>query len=75
MSSFALGAGPGRGQPARIEQSGGMRQGVGEWVWLDSRPAARDRKGAGFDLKEFHRFALGLGGMGLGQLTRELARY
>jgi uncharacterized protein (DUF885 family) len=48
---------------------------VGEKVWLDCRHAARQRKGGDFDLKDFHRYALDLGGMGLDQLERELARY
>ena len=48
---------------------------VGERVWLESREAARARKGAAFDLKDFHRYALNLGGMGLDQLARELGRY
>jgi uncharacterized protein (DUF885 family) len=48
---------------------------VGERVWLGSRRDAQARKGAAFDLKDFHRFALDLGGMGLDQLARELARY
>jgi uncharacterized protein (DUF885 family) len=48
---------------------------VGERVWLESRQAAKDRKGAAFDLKDFHRYALDLGGMGLDQLARELERY
>jgi uncharacterized protein (DUF885 family) len=47
---------------------------VGERVWLGARDEARRRGGAGFDLKEFHRRALDLGPMGLGQLERELAR-
>ncbi|HUF32382.1 MAG TPA: DUF885 domain-containing protein [Acidimicrobiales bacterium] len=47
---------------------------VGERVWLDSREAARQRLGAAFDLKEFHRAALDLGGMGLDQLASELGR-
>ena len=38
------------------------------------RDAARARRGASFDLKEFHRAALDLGPMGLDQLDRELAR-
>ena len=33
------------------------------------------RKGGDFDLKDFHPFALDLGGMGLDQLARELARF
>ena len=36
---------------------------------------AKDRKGAAFDLKDFHRYALDLGDMGLDQLSRELQRY
>jgi uncharacterized protein (DUF885 family) len=48
---------------------------VGERVWLEGRRAAQTRKGATFVLKDFHRFALDLGGMGLDQLARELARY
>jgi uncharacterized protein (DUF885 family) len=48
---------------------------VGERVWLDGREAARARKGTGFDLRAFHRYALNLGGMGLDQLSRELARF
>jgi uncharacterized protein (DUF885 family) len=47
---------------------------VGERVWLAARDGARERAGAAFDLKEFHRAALDLGPMGLGQLERELAR-
>jgi len=47
---------------------------VGERVWLQGRDDARARAGAAFDLKEFHRRALDLGPMGLGQLARELAR-
>ncbi len=48
---------------------------VGERVWLESRERAKKRKGAAFDLKDFHRFALDLGGMGLDQLATELDRY
>jgi uncharacterized protein (DUF885 family) len=48
---------------------------VGERVWLDARAAAQQRHGSAFDLKAFHRFALDLGGMGLDQLGRELARF
>ncbi len=48
---------------------------VGERVWLEGREAAKARKGAGFDLKSFHHFALDLGGMGLDQLSRELERF
>jgi len=48
---------------------------VGERVWLESREAARRRKGPDFDLRDFHRYALDLGGMGLDQLAEELGRY
>jgi uncharacterized protein (DUF885 family) len=48
---------------------------VGERVWLEGRQAARARKDGAFDLKDFHRYALDLGSMGLDQLARELARY
>ncbi|HYL50604.1 MAG TPA: DUF885 domain-containing protein [Acidimicrobiia bacterium] len=48
---------------------------VGERVWLECREDARRRKGAGFDLKAFHTYALDLGGMGLGLLREELARF
>jgi uncharacterized protein (DUF885 family) len=47
---------------------------VGERVWLGARDAARERAGATFDLKAFHRAALDLGPMGLALLDRELAR-
>jgi uncharacterized protein (DUF885 family) len=48
---------------------------VGERVWLESRADAKRRKGADFDLKEFHTYALDLGSMGLGPLREELARF
>ena len=48
---------------------------VGERVWLEARADAKQRKGANFDLKEFHSFALDLGSMGLAQLRDELARF
>jgi len=48
---------------------------VGERVWLECREDARRRKGADFDLKAFHTYALDLGGMGLGLLREELARF
>jgi len=41
---------------------------VGEQVWLDGRAAA------GLPVREFHRRALELGSLGLGQLGTELAR-
>ena len=48
---------------------------VGERVWLECRAEAKARHGAGFDLKAFHTYALDLGGMGLGLLREELARF
>jgi uncharacterized protein (DUF885 family) len=48
---------------------------VGERVWLESRADAQRRHGANFDLKKFHSYALDLGGMGLGPLRDELARF
>ena len=48
---------------------------VGERVWLEARADAQARHGAGFDLKAFHTYALDLGGMGLGTLRDELARF
>ncbi|MEH1017373.1 DUF885 domain-containing protein [Micromonospora sp. CPCC 206060] len=47
---------------------------VGERIWLQARDDARARKGADFDLKEFHRHALDLGGLGLDPLRKALAR-
>jgi uncharacterized protein (DUF885 family) len=48
---------------------------VGERVWLECRADAKARHGDGFDLKAWHTYALDLGGMGLGQLRTELARF
>ena len=47
---------------------------VGEREWLNAREDAKRRKGANFDLKEFHTRALNLGPMGLAQMRREMAR-
>ena len=47
---------------------------VGERVLLTCREQARQRAGAAFDLKDWHRRVLGLGPLGLGPLTAELAR-
>ncbi|MEV0730696.1 DUF885 domain-containing protein [Polymorphospora sp. NPDC050346] len=47
---------------------------VGERIWLQARDEARTRKGADFDLKEFHRQALDLGPLGLDPLRKALAR-
>jgi len=48
---------------------------VGERVWLEGRADAQRRHGSDFDLKRFHSYALDLGGMGLGPLRDELARF
>ena len=47
---------------------------VGERIWLQARADAEARKGADFDLKEFHRAALDLGSVGLDPLKAALAR-
>ena len=47
---------------------------VGERIWLQARADAEARKGADFDLKEFHRAALDLGSLGLDPLKAALAR-
>jgi len=47
---------------------------VGERIWLQARDEARARKGADFNLKEFHRQALDLGSLGLDPLRKALAR-
>ncbi|MEO3925229.1 DUF885 domain-containing protein [Micromonosporaceae bacterium B7E4] len=47
---------------------------VGERIWLQAREDAKARKGADFDLKEFHRAALDLGSIGLDPLRAALAR-
>lgn len=48
---------------------------LGERVWLAGRDEARRRLGAGFDLKAFHAYALGLGPLGLDQLASELSAF
>jgi uncharacterized protein (DUF885 family) len=47
---------------------------VGERIWLQAREEAKQRKGADFDLREFHASALNLGPMGLDPLRTALAR-
>jgi uncharacterized protein (DUF885 family) len=47
---------------------------VGERIWMEAREEARQRKGADFDLKAFHRDALNLGGLGLDPLRDALRR-
>jgi uncharacterized protein (DUF885 family) len=47
---------------------------VGERIWLQAREDAKARKGAGFDLKEFHRDALNLGSLGLDPFKAAMSR-
>ncbi|MEV4631511.1 DUF885 domain-containing protein [Micromonospora sp. NPDC049523] len=47
---------------------------VGERIWLQARDDAKARKGADFDLKQFHLDALNLGSLGLDPLKAALAR-
>jgi len=47
---------------------------VGERIWLQARDEVRQRQGADFDLKRFHRAALDLGSLGLDPLREALAR-
>jgi uncharacterized protein (DUF885 family) len=47
---------------------------IGERIWLQAREETRQRKGADFDLKTFHRDALNLGSLGLDPLRKALAR-
>ncbi len=46
---------------------------LGERAWLAGREAARAARGAKFDLKAWHAAALGLGSLGLDDLSAELA--
>jgi uncharacterized protein (DUF885 family) len=47
---------------------------IGERIWLQARDETKQRKGAAFDLKTFHRDALNLGSLGLDPLRKALAR-
>ena len=47
---------------------------VGERAWLAGRAAAQSARGADFDLKSWHTAALGLGALGLDDLTDGLSR-
>lgn len=46
---------------------------LGERAWLAGRAAARQARGADFDLKRWHMAALSMGSLGLDDLTAELA--
>ena len=48
---------------------------VGERRWLDVRAETRDRLGAAFDMKSFHRYALELGPLGLDLFAEEMRRF
>lgn len=47
---------------------------LGERAWLLGRERARERQGAGFDLKSWHMAALSQGSLGLDDLVDELSR-
>jgi uncharacterized protein (DUF885 family) len=47
---------------------------VGERIWLQARDEVKARKGAAFDLKDFHTAALNLGSIGLDPLKAALGR-
>ncbi len=47
---------------------------VGEREWLAARQSVRERQGAAFNLKAFHKAALELGPMGLQQLRDEISQ-
>jgi uncharacterized protein (DUF885 family) len=47
---------------------------LGERIWLQAREDVRRRKGAAFNLKEFHSEALALGSIGLDPLRQALDR-
>lgn len=46
---------------------------LGERIWLESREQVKARKGAAFNLKDFHDQALALGSLGLDPLQQALA--
>ncbi|SEN01000.1 DUF885 domain-containing protein [Cryobacterium luteum] len=47
---------------------------VGQRIWEQLRDAAKQRQGAAFSIKEFHRSALDLGGVGLDTLRAALLK-
>ena len=47
---------------------------VGQRIWEQIRDDYRSRKGSDFDIKEFHKTALNLGGLGLDTLRSAMAR-
>ena len=47
---------------------------IGQRIWEQIRDDYKARKGADFDIKEFHKVALNLGGLGLDTLRNAMAR-
>lgn len=47
---------------------------VGQRIWEQIRDDYKTRKGEAFDIKEFHKTALNLGGLGLDTLRSAMAR-
>jgi uncharacterized protein (DUF885 family) len=47
---------------------------VGQRIWEQIRDDYKARKGAGFSIREFHKQALALGGLGLDTLRRSMAK-
>ena len=47
---------------------------VGQKIWEEIRDAVKQKQGAAFDIKDFHKKALGLGGLGLDTLKKALLR-
>jgi uncharacterized protein (DUF885 family) len=47
---------------------------VGQRIWEQIRDVYKARKGETFDIKEFHKTALNLGGLGLDTLEKAMAR-
>ncbi len=47
---------------------------IGERIWLEARAEVQARKGAAFELRQFHADALNLGSLGLDPLRRALRR-
>ena len=47
---------------------------VGQRIWEQIRDETKARMGASFDIREFHKRALNLGGLGLDSLRRALSR-
>ncbi|MEY4994994.1 MAG: hypothetical protein RLZ65_843, partial [Actinomycetota bacterium] len=47
---------------------------IGQRIWEQIRDDYKARKGAAFDMKQFHSTALNMGGLGLDSLKRAMAR-